>query len=152
LEAVSGELSFFTLPNCFELFGFDLLVDDAWHVWLLEARSSAPSHQCKSCADACLSLACARSAQWLSLQSRHWRSALWAAAIAQPGPGTAARQAVRSTQPRRAARRRPTRSRTWRRRARGCARWWPGWWRARSRWWLTRSRRARRAQRGPALA
>ncbi len=39
LEAVSGELSFFTLPNCFELFGFDLLVDDAWHVWLLEARS-----------------------------------------------------------------------------------------------------------------
>ena len=26
LEAVSGELSFFTLPNCFELFGFDLLV------------------------------------------------------------------------------------------------------------------------------
>ena len=39
LEAVSGELSFFTLPNCFELFGFDLLVDDAWHVWLLEARA-----------------------------------------------------------------------------------------------------------------
>lgn len=26
LEAVSSELSFFTLPNCFELFGFDLLV------------------------------------------------------------------------------------------------------------------------------
>lgn len=26
LEAVSSELSFFTLPSCFELFGFDLLV------------------------------------------------------------------------------------------------------------------------------
>ena len=26
MEAVSGELAFFTLPNCFELFGFDLLV------------------------------------------------------------------------------------------------------------------------------
>ena len=25
LEAVSSELTFFTLPNCFELFGFDLL-------------------------------------------------------------------------------------------------------------------------------
>lgn len=24
-EAVSGELTFFTLPNCFELFGFDLM-------------------------------------------------------------------------------------------------------------------------------
>jgi len=36
LEAVGSELSFFTLPNCFELFGFDLLVDDDWHLWLLE--------------------------------------------------------------------------------------------------------------------
>lgn len=36
LEAVGSELSFFTLPNCFELFGFDLLVDDNWHLWLLE--------------------------------------------------------------------------------------------------------------------
>ena len=36
LEAVSTELSFFTLPNCFELFGFDLLVDEDWHIWLLE--------------------------------------------------------------------------------------------------------------------
>ncbi len=36
LEAVSGELSFFTLPTCFELFGFDLVVDQDWHVWLLE--------------------------------------------------------------------------------------------------------------------
>ncbi len=26
MEAVSCELSFFSLPNCFELFGFDLLV------------------------------------------------------------------------------------------------------------------------------
>lgn len=39
LEAVSGELSFFTLPTCFELFGFDLVVDEAWHVWLLEVRA-----------------------------------------------------------------------------------------------------------------
>ena len=39
LEAVSGELSFFTLPTCFELFGFDLLVDQDWHVWLLEANA-----------------------------------------------------------------------------------------------------------------
>lgn len=30
LDAVSGELTFFTLPNCFELFGFDLMVDDCW--------------------------------------------------------------------------------------------------------------------------
>ena len=36
MEAVSSELSFFTLPNCFELFGFDLLVDEDWHLWLLE--------------------------------------------------------------------------------------------------------------------
>ena len=41
LEAVSAELSFFTLPNCFELFGFDLLVDEDWHLWLLEV--------CRSC-------------------------------------------------------------------------------------------------------
>ncbi|CAK0786864.1 hypothetical protein CVIRNUC_010078 [Coccomyxa viridis] len=39
LEAVSAELSFFTLPNCFELFGFDLLVDEDWHLWLLEANA-----------------------------------------------------------------------------------------------------------------
>ena len=38
-EAVSGELSFFTLPNCFEVFGLDLLVDADWHVWLLEANA-----------------------------------------------------------------------------------------------------------------
>ena len=36
MEAVSSELTFFTLPNCFELFGFDLLVDECWNVWLLE--------------------------------------------------------------------------------------------------------------------
>lgn len=36
MEAVSSELTFFTLPNCFELFGFDLLVDQDWNVWLLE--------------------------------------------------------------------------------------------------------------------
>lgn len=39
MEAVSSELSFFALPNCFELFGFDLLVDSRWHVWLLEANA-----------------------------------------------------------------------------------------------------------------
>ena len=38
LEAVSSELSFFTLPNCFELFGFDLMVDEDWHLWLLEVQ------------------------------------------------------------------------------------------------------------------
>ena len=38
LQAVSSELSFFTLPNCFELFGFDLLLDEEWHLWLLEVR------------------------------------------------------------------------------------------------------------------
>ncbi len=39
MEAVSGELFFFSLPNCFELFGFDLLVDEDWHLWLLEANA-----------------------------------------------------------------------------------------------------------------
>lgn len=39
LEAVSHELTFFPLPRCFELFGFDLLVDEDWHVWLLEANA-----------------------------------------------------------------------------------------------------------------
>ena len=39
IDAVSGELTFFTLPNCFELFGFDLMVDDQWHVWLLEVSA-----------------------------------------------------------------------------------------------------------------
>jgi tubulin--tyrosine ligase len=35
-EAVSAELTFFSLPNCFELFGLDLLLDEDWNVWLLE--------------------------------------------------------------------------------------------------------------------
>ena len=39
MEAVSAELTFFTLPNCFELFGFDLLVDCDWCLWLLEANA-----------------------------------------------------------------------------------------------------------------
>lgn len=38
MDAVSGELTFFTLPNCFELFGFDLMVDADFKVWLLEVR------------------------------------------------------------------------------------------------------------------
>ncbi|DBB15952.1 hypothetical protein WJX82_005797 [Trebouxia sp. C0006] len=45
IDAVSGELTFFTLPNCFELFGFDLMVDDQWHVWLLEANAEPDLHQ-----------------------------------------------------------------------------------------------------------
>ena len=52
LEAVSAELSFFTLPNCFELFGFDLLVDEDWHLWLLEVCRSCRgcySGSCRHC-------------------------------------------------------------------------------------------------------
>ncbi|KAK9903517.1 hypothetical protein WJX75_007884 [Coccomyxa subellipsoidea] len=45
LEAVSNELTFFTLPNCFELFGFDLMVDEDWHVWLLEANAEPDLQQ-----------------------------------------------------------------------------------------------------------
>lgn len=37
--AVSSELSFMPLDNAFELYGFDLLVDDQWRVWLLEANA-----------------------------------------------------------------------------------------------------------------
>ena len=37
--AVSSELSFMALPNAFELFGFDLLIDEEWRVWLLEANA-----------------------------------------------------------------------------------------------------------------
>ena len=37
--AVSAELAFMPLPNAFELFGMDLLVDSDWHVWLLEANA-----------------------------------------------------------------------------------------------------------------
>jgi len=29
---------FLPMPNCFEVFGFDFLVDSAWKVWLLEVR------------------------------------------------------------------------------------------------------------------
>jgi Tubulin-tyrosine ligase family len=36
---VSHELTFFPLPRCFELFGFDLMVDADWRVWLLEANA-----------------------------------------------------------------------------------------------------------------
>ena len=37
--AVSSELSFLALPNALELFGMDLLVDQDWRVWLLEANA-----------------------------------------------------------------------------------------------------------------
>ena len=39
LEAVSHELTFFPLPECFALFGFDLMVSRDWRVWLLEANA-----------------------------------------------------------------------------------------------------------------
>eukprot|EP00937_MAST-01D_sp_MAST-1D-sp2_P002412 g2412.t1 len=39
LQAVHSELTFQTHANCFEHFGFDLMVDDQWHVWLLEANA-----------------------------------------------------------------------------------------------------------------
>ena len=39
LEAVSGELTFQPRPNCFEIFGFDLMLDPQWRVWLLEANA-----------------------------------------------------------------------------------------------------------------
>jgi len=47
MEAVSGELSFFTIPNCFELFGFDLLVNP----W-----PSPPTTIAASCLELCLTL------------------------------------------------------------------------------------------------
>lgn len=47
MEAVSGELSFFTIPNCFELFGFDLLVNP----WPL-----TPTTTTTSCLEVCLTL------------------------------------------------------------------------------------------------
>lgn len=44
-DAVSNELTFFTLPNCWELFGFDLMLDENWHVWLLEANAEPDLQQ-----------------------------------------------------------------------------------------------------------
>ena len=41
MEAVSAELTFFTLPNCFELFGFDLLLDE-------RVASVAAGSQCRA--------------------------------------------------------------------------------------------------------
>eukprot|EP00210_Caulerpa_lentillifera_P004046 g3859.t1 len=38
-EAVSHEMNFLPLPNCFEFFGFDFLLDAEWNVWLLEANA-----------------------------------------------------------------------------------------------------------------
>jgi hypothetical protein len=39
MEAVSHELTFFPLADCFALFGFDLMVSRDWDVWLLEANA-----------------------------------------------------------------------------------------------------------------
>lgn len=39
MEAVSHELTFFPLADCFALFGFDLMVSRDWRVWLLEANA-----------------------------------------------------------------------------------------------------------------
>jgi len=49
MEAVSSELTFFTLPNCFELFGFDFLVDESWNVWLLEVSPPARNSGIANC-------------------------------------------------------------------------------------------------------
>lgn len=51
LEAVSHELTFFPLPRCFELFGFDLMVDANWRLWLLEANAEPDFGQvsCTQC-------------------------------------------------------------------------------------------------------
>lgn len=39
-NAVSPEqTTFMALPNCFELFGFDFLLDEAFHPWFLEANA-----------------------------------------------------------------------------------------------------------------
>ena len=57
IEAVSHELTFFTLPNCFELFGFDLLVDEDWRVWLLEVSLAEPMTTSLCCSKALMPLA-----------------------------------------------------------------------------------------------
>ena len=63
LQCVASELDFSTLPNCWEHFGFDLLVDDAWQPWLLEANAEPDFRQglleptpapCVSCGGASL--------------------------------------------------------------------------------------------------
>eukprot|EP00936_MAST-01D_sp_MAST-1D-sp1_P001687 g1687.t1 len=43
--AVHSEITFQAHPNCFEHFGFDLLVDENWHVWLLEANAEPDFRQ-----------------------------------------------------------------------------------------------------------
>ena len=54
IECCSGELDFFTLPNCWEHFGFDLLVDQSWHVWLLEANAEPDFRWGLGAASSCL--------------------------------------------------------------------------------------------------
>ena len=39
MEAVSSELTFQPRANCFELFGFDFMLDPEWNVVLLEANA-----------------------------------------------------------------------------------------------------------------
>jgi hypothetical protein len=39
IEAVSSELTFTSKTNCFEIFGFDFMIDPSWNTWLLEANA-----------------------------------------------------------------------------------------------------------------
>lgn len=43
---------FLPLPNCFELFGFDIMLDDAWRLWLLEINDG-PALEAVAMPDAC---------------------------------------------------------------------------------------------------
>ena len=38
-EAVASELTFQPRGDCFELFGFDFMLDEDWGVWLLEVNA-----------------------------------------------------------------------------------------------------------------
>ena len=62
LEAVSHELTFFPLPGCFELFGFDLMLSADWRVWLLEANAEPDFGQVR---------AWPRNCSWFLLKTLH---------------------------------------------------------------------------------